>query len=81
MFVTALQPRYGLTLEPNFVWLVFVLLAGYLTVEALSHRAHRSDDQPFTWIPVEGRFAVYAVITYIVFLRVIEARGFVYLQF
>ncbi len=81
MFRAAFHPVGGVTLDRSFVWLVLAVVAGYFFVEWLARYRQRSDDQPFAWIPIECRFVVYAVITYMVFLRVVEARGFVYLQF
>jgi D-alanyl-lipoteichoic acid acyltransferase DltB (MBOAT superfamily) len=81
MFRTALIPATGLTLSHSFLWLVLAILAVYLAVEALAAKRDRKDSTPFSWIPLESRFATYAVVGYLVFLRVVQARGFVYLQF
>ncbi len=81
MFRTALVPASGLTLSHSFVWLVLAILALYFAGEALGTKYGRTDSTPFSWIPLEFRFATYAVVVYLVFLRVVQARGFVYLQF
>jgi alginate O-acetyltransferase complex protein AlgI len=81
MFSTALIPKAGFTLDHSFLWLVIVVAICYFAVEAMAYRRSRSDAAPFTWIPIELRFATYALVAYVVFLRVIQARGFVYLQF
>lgn len=81
MFRTALLPARGMTLDHSFIWLVAGVLAAYFGVEALAAKRDRSDSLPFDWIPMEVRFATYGVVVYMVFLRVIQARGFVYLQF
>jgi alginate O-acetyltransferase complex protein AlgI len=81
MFGTALRPGAGFTLDHSYLWLVIVVVGCYFAVEALADRRGRTDETPFAWVPLELRFATYALITYVVFLRVIQARGFVYLQF
>ncbi len=81
MFRTALIPAPGFSLDRSFLWLVLAILAVYFTVEMLGARRERTYSAPFSWIPIELRFAAYALVVYMVFLRVIQARGFVYLQF
>jgi alginate O-acetyltransferase complex protein AlgI len=81
MFSTALKPSTGFTLNYSFLWLVTGVLVCYFAVEAVASWRGRTDAMPFAWIPVEARFAAYALVVYVVFLRVIQARGFVYLQF
>jgi len=81
MFRTALKPSAGFTLDVSFVWLVVGVVVCYFAVEAMADRRGRTEAMPFAWIPLEARFAAYALVAYVVFLRVIQARGFVYLQF
>jgi len=81
MFRTALVPTRDLTLNHSFVWLVLTVVALYFAIEALATKRGRTDSTPFSWIPFEFRFATYAIVVYLVFLRVVQARGFVYLQF
>jgi len=81
MFRTALMPALGLSLNHSFLWLVVTVLSLYFAVEVVASKSSRTDSTPFSWIPLEFRFVTYAVIMYLVFLRVAQARGFVYLQF
>ncbi|HEU5399948.1 MAG TPA: MBOAT family O-acyltransferase [Terriglobales bacterium] len=81
MFLTALRPQGGFVLPNSFLLLVTAILVCYFAVEIIANKRERDDSLPFGWIPLEFRFAAYGLVVYFVFLRVIEARGFVYLQF
>jgi alginate O-acetyltransferase complex protein AlgI len=81
MFRSAFTPGSGVTLDHSFIWLVTGTLVAYLGIEAIAARRGRRDSLPFDWIPLELRFATYGVVAYMAFLRVVQARGFVYLQF
>ena len=71
----------GFGLPSHFYLLVCVVVAGYFTVAGLRALVKRDDGLVFSWIPLELRFACYAVMLYLVVFRGAQPQGFIYFQF
>jgi len=81
LLTAALNPlaRSNVHLPASFVWLVLIVASGYFAWCRLSRQ--REEHASLNWIPVEARFAFYALTSYLVVFYSSSVDSFIYFRF
>jgi len=71
----------GYSLSPQLLKLVILVCVTYFLLEVFRHWSGQREDFVFSWMPLEFRYACYAVMLYLIVFRAAQPQGFIYFQF